>query len=275
MRASLEAELGATRTQLEAAREEGVGLRAQAAAAASEAEAALGAKEQEAASWKAKWKAQANAAADAEGKLDAAERRVLAEAAAHAAVLSQRDTRISELDAQLQSGRPQEAHMFAMAREQAKRDEEVGRLRAQLSSLREMLRESHKVLKHLMRQEGNLKEELEQARRNNERADSLNVEYLKNVVVAFLTKVYGAQPRSPARPPSQLGLGPLRHWQLGLGPPAALATTSLRVPPAQRPCDRAVPSQATLRTRSTSSLRACSQRSSNSRRPTRSASTRR
>ena len=35
---------------------------------------------------------------------------------------------------------------------QAKRDEEVTRLRGQLKSLREMLKESHKVLKHLMRQ---------------------------------------------------------------------------------------------------------------------------
>ena len=43
-----------------------------------------------------------------------------------------------------------------------------------------MLRESHKVLKHLMRQEALLKDELTEARRSNERADSLNVDYLKN-----------------------------------------------------------------------------------------------
>ena len=72
--------------------------------------------------------------------------------------------------------------MFAMAREQAKRDEEVGRLRMQLKSLRDMLRESHKVLKHLMQQESLLKAELHTARRDNQRADGLNVEYVKNVL---------------------------------------------------------------------------------------------
>ena len=81
--------------------------------------------------------------------------------------------------------------MFVFAREQAKRDEEVGRLRGQLKSLRDMLRESHKVLKHLMRQEALLKEELQTTRRDNARSDGLNVEYLKNVLVAFLCKVYG------------------------------------------------------------------------------------
>ena len=81
--------------------------------------------------------------------------------------------------------------MFAMAREQAKRDEEVGRLRGQLKSLRDMLHESHKVLKHLMRQEGLLKDELKKERRTNSRADGLNVDYLKNVLVTFMVKVYG------------------------------------------------------------------------------------
>ena len=81
--------------------------------------------------------------------------------------------------------------MFTIAREQAKRDEEVGKLRGQLTSLREMLKESHKVLKHLMRQEALLKDELKDTQRKNARSDNLNVEYLKNVVVAFLVKVYG------------------------------------------------------------------------------------
>ena len=54
-----------------------------------------------------------------------------------------------------------------------------------------MLKESHKVLKHLMRQEQLLKAELAEKSRANERADALNVEYLKNVLVAFLVKVYG------------------------------------------------------------------------------------
>ena len=85
--------------------------------------------------------------------------------------------------------------MFGFAREQAKRDEEVGRLKAQLKSLREMLRESHKVLKHLLQQEGLLKAELRTAQRQAERADSLhsgsNGEILKNVLGSFLLKVYG------------------------------------------------------------------------------------
>ena len=77
------------------------------------------------------------------------------------------------------------------AREQANRDSELGRLRSQLKSLREMLRESHKVLKGLMGQEALLKQDLATARRNNERADRLNVEYLKNIVLSYLIKVYG------------------------------------------------------------------------------------
>ena len=42
-----------------------------------------------------------------------------------------------------------------------------------------------------MGQEQTLKQELATARRRTERADKLNVEYLKNIVVAFLIKVYG------------------------------------------------------------------------------------
>ena len=49
----------------------------------------------------------------------------------------------------------------------------------------------NQVLKYLMAQEKALKAELETTRRNNAREDALNVEYLKNVVVAFLLKVYG------------------------------------------------------------------------------------
>ena len=54
-----------------------------------------------------------------------------------------------------------------------------------------MLRESHKVLQHLIAQEKALRQELRTATRNNEREDRLNVEYLKNIVVSFLIKVYG------------------------------------------------------------------------------------
>ena len=54
-----------------------------------------------------------------------------------------------------------------------------------------MLKESHKVLKHLMRQEQLLKDELAQTRRAAKLSETLNVEYLKNIVVSFLVKVYG------------------------------------------------------------------------------------
>ena len=46
-------------------------------------------------------------------------------------------------------------------------------------------------MKHLVKQEQLLKDELKQTKRKNELADNLNVEYLKNVVVSFLIKVYG------------------------------------------------------------------------------------
>ena len=42
---------------------------------------------------------------------------------------------------------------------QAKRDAEADKLRAQLASLRKMLKESHRVLSHLMKQESALKAE--------------------------------------------------------------------------------------------------------------------
>ena len=98
---------------------------------------------------------------------------------------------VDELTAQLDSGKPSEASILKSAREQARNEGEMGRLRAQMGSLREMLRESHRVLKHLMGQEKALRGELATARRNGERAEQLNVEYLKNIVVAFLIKVYG------------------------------------------------------------------------------------
>ena len=191
VKATLEAELSALKQQRDEALEAGVTLRAQLAAERADHESALAIKEKDTASWKAKWKAQAAQHAEAQAQLEAAEKRVLSEAAAHAAALATRDARLRELDAQLDSGRPQEQHMFLMAREQAKRDEEVGRLRAQLKQIRDMLKESHKVLKHLMSQESHLKEELKEARRSTQRADGLNLEYLKNVVLAFLLKVYG------------------------------------------------------------------------------------
>ena len=191
MKASLEAELGSVRSQLGDAAEEGVALRAQITREHAEADERVAAKEKEAASWKAKWKAQAATNADVSSQLEIAEKRLLEEAAAHAATIATKDGRIRELAMQLESGRPAEQQMFSLAREQAKRDEEVSRLRTQLKNLREMLRESHKVLKHLMQQEQLLKEELKSTRRSNELADTLNIEYLKNVVYAFLLKVYG------------------------------------------------------------------------------------
>ena len=42
-----------------------------------------------------------------------------------------------------------------------------------------------------MGQEAILKHELTSVTRNNERADKLNVEYLKNIVLSYLIKVYG------------------------------------------------------------------------------------
>mmetsp|Transcript_36118 Transcript_36118/g.115986 ORF Transcript_36118/g.115986 Transcript_36118/m.115986 type:complete len:182 (-) Transcript_36118:43-588(-) len=81
--------------------------------------------------------------------------------------------------------------MFTIARDQAKRDAEADKLRAQLKSLRQMLKESHRVLTHLVQQEGLLKNELATTRQDLERQEGLNVAYLKNVTVAFLLAIYG------------------------------------------------------------------------------------
>lgn len=59
--------------------------------------------------------------------------------------------------------------MFTIARDQAKRDAEADKLRAQLKSLRQMLKESHRVLTHLVQQEGLLKKELATTRQDLER----------------------------------------------------------------------------------------------------------
>lgn len=145
VKATLEAEVGSVRAQLEEALAQGVQLRSSLEAVKGEHETALATKEREATNWKAKWKAQSATNAETAASLEAAEKRVLTEAASHAAALATVERRSKELQEQLESGRPQEQHMFTMAREQAKRDEEVTRLRAQLKSLRDMLKESHKV----------------------------------------------------------------------------------------------------------------------------------
>ena len=191
VKATLEAEAAAWRRECDAARDEAASSKDALARARADADESIAAKEKEASAWKAKAKAHAASLAEAQEALEKAEKRVLAEAASHAAALAAQEGRVKDLEAQLESGRPAEAHMFAMAREQAKRDEEVGKLRAQLKSLREMLRESHRVLKHLMGQETVLKDELKEVKRKHQRDDRLNVEYLKNVTVAFLCKVYG------------------------------------------------------------------------------------
>jgi chromosome segregation protein len=119
VKATLEAELSALKQQRDVALEAGVALRAELAAERADRESAIAVKEKDAASWKAKWKAQAAQHTEAQAQLEAAEKRVLSEAADHAAALATRDARLRELETQLDSGRPQEQHMFLMAREQA------------------------------------------------------------------------------------------------------------------------------------------------------------
>ena len=191
MRSTLEAETQSLKAQLKRAHsdlEAAAKRQAQSEKSAAEARAA---KESECAAWKAKWKAQSKVNEDMGVQLGDAERRLVAEAAEHASSMAKVEAQLREKMSELESGKPSEQMMFTIAREQAKRDEEVGKLRGQLTSLREMLKESHKVLKHLMRQEALLKDELKDTQRKNARSDNLNVEYLKNVVVAFLVKVYG------------------------------------------------------------------------------------
>eukprot|EP00966_Prymnesium_polylepis_P038061 882516-Prymnesium_polylepis.2 len=190
-RGALDAEVASLKRQLAEAREKGTAASGAQAAQLAELQAALAAREKDVTAWKAKWKAQADSSAEGAEQLAAAERRLMSEAAEHAGATARLEARVAELTTQLESGAPSERQMFNIARDQAKRDEEVGKLRTQLKTLREMLRESHKVMKHLVRQEGLLKEELKQTKRKTEMADHLNVEYLKNVVVSFLVKVYG------------------------------------------------------------------------------------
>ena len=174
---------------LSLARHSGASYSRPPAEAAVEAAAAAAATELAAA--KAKAKAAEQIAADTRAQLQAAESAAADAAAAQARELAAGDEKLREANEQLESGRPDEQRMFELARAQAKRDEEVAALRQQMRSLREMLKESHKVLKHLMRQEQLLKDELAQTRRAAKLSETLNVEYLKNIVVSFLVKVYG------------------------------------------------------------------------------------
>lgn len=83
-----------------------------------------------------------------------------------------------------------EVQVMRYAHMQAQRDEEHTRLRGQVTKLRRMLLESHAMLKRLNEQDGALKAEV--ARLNSVRAcaETLNIEYLKNVMVKFLEIVF-------------------------------------------------------------------------------------
>ena len=87
--------------------------------------------------------------------------------------------------------------MFAIAREQARRDEEVARLRESERKLRSMLRDAHGVLSHLLKAEGELRRKLQSAQSEAESADMLaqahNIEYLRNVAALFLSKARAAR----------------------------------------------------------------------------------
>ena len=87
--------------------------------------------------------------------------------------------------------------MFAIAREQARRDEEVARLRESERKLRSMLRDAHGVLSHLLKAEGVLRRKLQSAQSEAESADMLaqahNIEYLRNVAALFLSKARAAR----------------------------------------------------------------------------------
>jgi len=191
VKASLEAELAAAQAQTRQAQQEAAEQRLVVAAAQREADAAAERAAAELRDLKERFSALGSAKAQLAEELQAREREAAEGAKAHSAAEAQRAAEIAELNAQLDSGKPSEQNILRAAREQANRDSELGRLRAQLKSLREMLRESHKVLKGLMGQEALLKQELASVTRNNERADKLNVEYLKNIVLSYLIKVYG------------------------------------------------------------------------------------
>ena len=81
--------------------------------------------------------------------------------------------------------------MFSIAREQAVRDAELGRLREQIASMRAMLKQSHAMLSKLVAQEKALRRQLRDVQGTLARSDGLNIGNLKNVVVAFLLRVYG------------------------------------------------------------------------------------
>ncbi len=139
--------------------------------------------------------------------------------------------------------------MFAIAREQAKRDEEVARLRESERKLRSMLRDAHGVLSHLLKAEGELRRKLQSVQSEAESADMLaqahNIEYLRNVAALFLSKARAA-----------------RVARVGRGPLHDRASRVPHVPARRFPRGRCT---ATRRRASTSSSRACSRRSSTSR----------
>ena len=139
--------------------------------------------------------------------------------------------------------------MFAIAREQARRDEEVAQLRESERKLRSMLRDAHGVLSHLLKAEGELRRKLQSVQSEAESADMLaqahNIEYLRNVAALFLSKARAARV-------ARVGRGPLHDRESRVP----------HVPACRSPRGRCT---ATRRRASTSSSRACSRRSSTSR----------
>mmetsp|Transcript_33347 Transcript_33347/g.78317 ORF Transcript_33347/g.78317 Transcript_33347/m.78317 type:complete len:185 (+) Transcript_33347:1823-2377(+) len=123
-------------------------------------------------------------------ELDATKAAAARSAESSAALLSHARAELEQLQKDVKSGNLDELAVVRYAAMQGRREEEVGRLRAQISKLRGMLFESHAVLKQLSEQDSALKTELASLEAVRTCAQTLNLEYLRNVLVKYLELVY-------------------------------------------------------------------------------------
>lgn len=91
------------------------------------------------------------------------------------------------------SARAGELYVVKYAQLQAAREEECGKLKAQVTKLRKALVESHAVLRRLTTQDQALKSELASLDELRHSAEIVNLEYLRNVMVRFLHTVYSKE----------------------------------------------------------------------------------
>jgi len=123
-------------------------------------------------------------------ELEQARARAAAREKANQEELANLRAQMDRFQIELKSGDLGEQQLLRYAQAQAHREEEVARLRGNVSKMRRTLMESHAMLQKLHRERSELKRELAHLQSVRDCAENLHVEYLKNVTIKYLELVY-------------------------------------------------------------------------------------